>query len=518
MAKVKRALVSVSDKTGLVEFGKGLAGMGVEILSTGGTARALKEAGVPVRLVSEYTGFPEMLGGRVKTLHPKVHGALLARRENPEDMKQCADAGIELIDLVVVNLYPFRETVSREGISIEEAVEQIDIGGPTMLRSAAKNYRSVAVIVSPERYGSVLKELGERKGELSIETLQLLAQEVFAHTASYDSAIRDYLGSAFRADAEDGFPQQMSVELECVQGLRYGENPHQKAAFYGEPGRPGIAGVKQLHGKELSFNNILDLDSAWAIACEFTDPAAAVIKHTNPCGAATGNDLARAYEDAYACDTVSAFGSIVGLNREVDEATAGLLAKAPFIEAIIAPGFSAGALAALKSKKNLRLLVMEDAGGGVGLDLDLKRVAGGMLAQERDRRQVTVEDCRVVTKRKPSEEEFKSLLFSWCLVKHVKSNAILLVQGTRSVGVGAGQMSRVDSTIIATRKAGELAKGSVLASDAFMPFRDAADTAAAAGVKAMIQPGGAKNDEEVIAACDEHGMAMVFTGMRHFKH
>lgn len=520
MAKVERALISVSDKTGIADFATGLVKFGIEILSTGGTAKLLKESGIQIKLVSDYTGFPEMLDGRVKTLHPKIHGGLLARRDNKEHMEQLKQHGISLIDMVVVNLYPFEKTVSKPDVKLEEAIENIDIGGPTMLRSAAKNYESVAVIVNPTRYTEILKELEEKGGELSLETKEKLRTEVFSHTARYDSAIYNYLAGTkelkltqAKACGYIEFPPSLSLSLTKAQELRYGENPHQKACFYRDNLGKGL--LKQLHGKELSFNNILDLDSAFSIAAEFEEPAAAVIKHTNPCGAACAKTLSEAYRQAHACDPVSAFGSIVGLNMEVDEETAKEIVSSPFVEAVIAPGFTDEALETLKTKKNMRLLTADASQPG---KLDVKKVEWGILLQEKDIRQVKTDKCEIVSERKPTEDEFKSLLFAWKVVKHVKSNAIVLVQERKTVGIGAGQMSRVDSVKIASRKAGKRAPGSVMASDAFFPFPDAVEEAAKAGVKAIIQPGGSLKDKDVIEAVNKHKMAMVFTGMRHFKH
>ncbi len=509
MAKIERVLISVSDKEGIVDFAKGLVKFGIEILSTGGTAKLLKENGIDIKLVSDYTGFPEMLDGRVKTLHPKIHGGLLARRDNKKHMEELQKHNILPIDMVVVNLYPFEETISKPDVTLETAIENIDIGGPTMLRSAAKNYESVTVIVNPTRYPEILKELEEKSGELSLETKENLRTEVFSHTARYDSAICNYLTGT----KEFKFADTFTLGFTKTQELRYGENPHQKACFYKDTISKGS--LKQLHGKELSFNNILDLDSAFSISAEFEKPAAVVIKHTNPCGTACGKTLSEAYSQALACDPVSAFGSIVGLNMQVDEETAKAIVSSPFVEAVIAPEFSEGALRILKGKKNMRLIIADSPERG---KLDIKKVEWGMLLQEKDLRQVKTEKCQIVSDRKPDDNEFSSLLFAWKISKHVKSNAIVLAQGTRTVGIGAGQMSRVDSVKIACRKAGELAKGSVMASDAFFPFPDAVEEAAKAGVKAIIQPGGSLRDKEVIEAVNKHKMAMVFTGMRHFKH
>lgn len=531
MVKVKRALISVSDKTGIKGFAEGLNRLGIEILSTGGTAKLLEEAGIPIRYVAEYTGFPEMLEGRVKTLHPKIHGGLLALRSKPEHMAQLKAQGIEPIDMVVVNLYPFEQTVAKADVELKDAIENIDIGGPSMLRSGAKNFESVVCICNPERYEAVLKELEENDCRLSYETSAGLAVEVFALTSCYDEAIHDFLEEKFKSRSKDEadpspmgaaseeFPRSLELRYEKVQGLRYGENPHQKAAFYKDEGeaKGSLAKAQQLHGKELSFNNIIDLDSALDIVREFDRPAASVIKHTNPCGVASAEALANAYEDALDCDPVSAFGSVVGLNRKVDLQTADEIRDAGFVEAVIAPGYEEEALQRLKEKKNLRILTIGELESRIE-GLDLKRVVGGVLVQEKDTEDISFEDLKVMTKREPTDEQLKSLWFAWKVAKHVKSNAIVLVKGAKTVGIGAGQMSRVDSVIIATRKAGDRARGSVLASDAFFPKRDAIDLAAQAGVEAIIQPGGSIRDEEVIAACNEHNIAMVFTGMRHFKH
>jgi len=509
MAKIQRVLISVSNKDGIVDFARGLVNFGIEILSTGGTAKILKENGIDVRMVSEYTGFPEMLDGRVKTLHPKIHAGLLARRDDKKHMEELEKHGILPIDMVVVNLYPFEKTVSKPDVKLEEAIENIDIGGPTMLRSAAKNYDAVAVIVNPSRYSEVLKELEEKGGEVSLETKEKLRTEVFSHTAKYDSAIYGYL--AGREDTE--FSDNLILTLTKAQELRYGENPHQKACFY----RDSLCknSLKQLHGKELSFNNIIDLDAAFSIAAEFDKPAAVVIKHTNPCGAACAETLSEAYSQAFECDPVSAFGSVVGLNMEVDRMTAEGIGSSPFIEAVIAPAFTEEALEVLKGKKNIRLIVVDGTESG---QLDLKKVEWGTLIQEKDLRDVETGKCLIVSEKKPDENEFDSLLFAWKIAKHVKSNAIVLVQGKKTVGVGAGQMSRVDSTKIACDKAGERSRGSVMASDAFFPFPDAIEEAAKAGVKAIIQPGGSLRDKDVIDAVNKHKIAMVFAGMRHFKH
>ncbi|OIO38368.1 MAG: bifunctional phosphoribosylaminoimidazolecarboxamide formyltransferase/IMP cyclohydrolase [Candidatus Omnitrophica bacterium CG1_02_49_10] len=517
MLKVKRALISVSDKTGLDEFVKGLERYGVEILSTGGTAKLIEALGINVRKVSDFTASPEMLDGRVKTLHPKIHGGLLAIRDNAGHMKQVKEFGIELIDMVVVNLYPFRKTVAKDGVTMEEAIENIDIGGPSMLRSAAKNYRFVAVVSDPARYKEILANMDKNKGKLDDELLFTLAKDVFKLTSVYDNAISGYLEGIGAKGA--GYPSGISLSLDKVQDLRYGENPHQRAAFYRDSAYSGggVATAKQLHGKELSFNNIIDLNAAIEIASDFEEPAAVVIKHTNPCGAATADKQVKAYKDALKCDPLSAFGSIVGFNRAVDEETAKALVSADFVECVIAPGYSKRALSLLTAKKNLRIIespVILSSGAAS----DFKRVIGGFVVQDRDTKKMDISAIRVVTKRKPSKIEMKSLLFGWKIAKHVKSNAIVLTKGTRTVGVGAGQMSRVDSVMISARKAGKEAKGSCLASDAFFPKADGIQSAKKAGAIAIIQPGGSIRDEDVIKAADKAGMAMVFTGMRHFKH
>ncbi len=511
--KIERALISVSDKTGLVELAKALSKLGVEIISTGGTMKTIKEAGIPVTYVSEVTGFPEIMDGRVKTLNPYIHGGILAIRDNPEHVEAMRHHKIKGIDLVVVNLYPFRQTVAKAGVTLEEAVENIDIGGPAMIRAAAKNFAHVAVVVNPAKYGLVMAELA-KNGEISPELRMALACEAYTHTAEYDAYISRYLAGQL---GQGLFPEVWQPVYEKAQELRYGENPHQKAAFYREKyySGPGVAAAKQLHGKELSFNNIVDLEAAYAIANEFTEPAATIIKHTNPCGTGTGDALAAAYAKAYAADPVSAFGGIIGLNRPVDKATAEQIATL-FAEAVIAPGYDEEALAVLTQKKNVRLLTATF--GHVEGALDIKRVAGGVLLQEVDAYDAPAAELKVVTKRAPTAAEMKQLEFAWKVVKHVKSNAIVLAAGEVTVGVGAGQMNRVGAANIAFEQAGDKAKGAVLASDAFFPFRDTVDAAAKAGVTAIIQPGGSLRDEESIQAADEQGIAMIFTGVRHFKH
>ena len=520
MGKIKRAIISVSDKSGVVPFAKALAQMGVELLSTGGTAKTLREQGVAVKDISEYTGFPEMLDGRVKTLHPKVHGGLLGQRSKKEHVQKMAEHGILPIDLVAVNLYPFEATIAKEDCMLEDAIENIDIGGPTMIRSSAKNYPDVTVIVDPLDYTVVLSEVKE-KGEVSIETNFRLAKKVFQHTARYDAAISNYLGTIEGGKRTEKFPETFTFQVRKAQELRYGENPHQKAAFYRDylATEPSVSNASQIHGKELSFNNILDTDSAFETVKEYEEPAVIIIKHNNPCGAAVSRaSVADAYRKARDCDPVSAFGGVVGFNRVVDEETAREMAQI-FLEVIIAPGYDAKALEILKGKKDLRILQSPPLSvpylkGG----LDLRKVVGGLLVQDRDLGRVPMSDWKVVTKRKPTEEELRAMAFGWRVAKHVKSNAIVLVREDRTVGIGAGQMSRVDSTKLAVMKARSSTQGTVLASDAMFPFRDGVDAGAEAGAAAIIQPGGSIRDDEVITAANEHNLAMVFTGMRHFRH
>lgn len=520
MGKIRRAVISVSNKSGVVSFAKELANMGVEILSTGGTAKALREQGVSALDISEYTGFPEMLDGRVKTLHPKVHGGILGQRSKPEHVKKMEEHGIRPIDLIAVNLYPFEATIAKEECTLEDAIENIDIGGPTMIRAAAKNYPDVTVIVDPEDYAVVLSEL-KQKGEVSAETNFRLAKKVYQHTARYDAAISNYLGQIEGGKKTDKFPETFTFQVKKAQELRYGENPHQKAAFYREylSSEPSVSNAVQLQGKELSYNNILDTDSAFETVKEFKEPAVVIIKHNNPCGVAISNTaLADAYRKAKECDPVSAFGGVVGFNRAVDEETAKEMAQI-FLEVIIAPGYDKKALEILKAKKDLRILQAPPLSAAyLAEGLDLRKVVGGLLLQTRDLGRVPMDQWKVVTKRKPTEQEKKGMAFGWLVAKHVKSNAIILVREDRTIGIGAGQMSRVDSTRIAVMKAQSPTKGTVLASDAMFPFRDGVDAGAEAGAVAVIQPGGSIRDDEVIAAADEHNIAMVFTGMRHFRH
>ena len=518
MAHITRALISVSDKTGVVEFSRELAGYGVEILSTGGTAKLLREAGLTVKDVSEFTGFPEMLDGRVKTLHPKVHGGLLGMRSNPEHVTRMKEHGIQNIDMLVVNLYPFEATVAKEGCRLEDAIENIDIGGPTMLRSAAKNNPDVTVLMDCADYARVLDEMKSSGGKVSVATNFGLAVKVFQHTAAYDGAISNYLGARLGEGVAD-YPATFTIQVRKAQDLRYGENPQQTAAFYVENAvvEPCVSTAVQLQGKELSFNNIIDLDAAIETVKEFEQSAAVIIKHTNPCGVALADSPLSAYLKARECDPVSAFGGIVGFNRRVDADTARELTST-FLEAVIAPGYSDEALGIFTAKKNIRVmqvpLLSEYRAGGY----DLKKVTGGLLVQGRDLGMVRASDCRVVSERTPTASEYEALDFAWRVCKHVKSNAIVFTSRDQTVGIGAGQMSRVDSSRIAVQKSLLPIKGTVLASDAFFPFRDGVDAAAEAGVTAIIQPGGSVRDEEVIKAANEHGIAMIFTGMRHFRH
>jgi phosphoribosylaminoimidazolecarboxamide formyltransferase/IMP cyclohydrolase len=517
LAKISRALISVSDKTGVVDFARRLSAAGLEILSTGGTAKALAAAGVPVREVSDFTGAPEILDGRVKTLHPRVHGGILGR-PTPAHRAEMQQAGLVPIDVVVVNLYPFRETVAR-GAPFDEVIENIDIGGPAMIRSAAKNHERVAVLVDPADYAVVLEEI-DRDGEVSAATRFRLARKAFAHTAAYDGAIASHLGRLAAPDAPlADFPESLHVSGTLARALRYGENPHQKAAFYalsGGPGGPSLARAEVLQGKELSYNNLLDLDAALRLCAEFAAPAAAIIKHNNPCGVATAATLVEAYRRARETDPVSAYGGIVAVNRPVDGELARELSET-FLECVIAPSYEPEALSALAAKKNLRLLagaVAPEAAGAV----EIRSVAGGFLVQDRDRATAAAADAKVVSKRAPTPDEIADLDFAWRVCKHVKSNAIVFAAGGRTLGIGAGQMSRVDSVRIAVSKARAPLAGSVVASDAFFPFADGVEEAAKAGARAVIQPGGSVRDAEAVAAADEHGMVMVLTGERHFRH
>ncbi|MGB2599898.1 MAG: bifunctional phosphoribosylaminoimidazolecarboxamide formyltransferase/IMP cyclohydrolase [Candidatus Omnitrophota bacterium] len=521
MVKIKRALVSVTDKTGLDEFVKGLNGLGVEILSTGGTAKVISSLGIPVTEVSSYTGFPEMMDGRVKTLHPKIHAGLLALRDNAEHMRQAEEHGIELIDMVVVNLYAFEKATSRKGVTLEEAVENIDIGGPSMLRSAAKNFKSVAVVSSPSQYDEVLAELKNKKGSLSKETCKKLSVAVFEKTSYYDGRIAEYLSGTSKTGAGDELPSSISISLKKVHELRYGENPHQRGALYRDAADPddSIIDAEQFQGKQLSFNNMLDLSVASEMVKSFTSPTVSIVKHNNPCGAASAKTLEQAFLDALDCDRMSSFGSIMGFNGPVDGKLAKtILDEAVFVECIIAPDYDAKALEVFKDKKNLRILKSSFLDRSPSGQKDFKKVPGGFLVQDTDVNEISRKDLKVVTDKKPSEDLIDSLLFGWKVVKFIKSNAILLCQGTKTVGVGAGQMSRVDSVITAARKAADRTKGAILASDAFFPKPDSIEQAHKAGIAAIIQPGGSIKDDEVIATCNLLGIPMVFTGVRHFRH
>lgn len=516
MPKITRAIVSVTDKTGIVEFCKTLVALQIEILSTGGTAKVLREHQIPVRDVAEYTGFPEILDGRLKTLHPLIEGGILGIRKNKEHQAQMARQGIAPIDMVVVNLYAFEKTVAG-GSALHEAIENIDIGGPTMLRAAAKNWQDVTVVVDPADYKKIASELAANQGVIAEQTNFDLMIKTFQRTAAYDAAISAYLASQSGGESKT-WPQHVTLQFEKIQDLRYGENPHQAAAVYQQipATSASIAAIKQLHGKELSFNNFIDLEAAYNCVKEFAEPASVIIKHTNPCGVALGKDLVEAFLRARASDPVSAFGGILGFNRRLDQKTAEAIGET-FFECILAPGFDDAALAFLKSKKNLRLMVMTDFAPG-GKEWDFKKISGGLLLQDGDDGSVDLKTCQVPTKRKPTADELAELAFAWKIAKHVKSNAIVFTKNRQVLGVGAGQMSRVDSTRIAAMKAQQPLAGSVAASDAFFPFRDGLDEIAGHKISAIVQPGGSVKDAEVIKAADEHGLAMVLTGMRHFRH
>ena len=523
MSSIQRALISVSDKTGIVDFARALGEYKIEILSTGGTAKLLSEAGIAVREVSDYTGFPEILDGRVKTLHPKIHGGLLGRRDLPGHVHAMQEHGIPPIDLVVVNLYPFEQAIARPDCDLRNAIENIDIGGPSMLRSAAKNHESVTVVVDSDDYALVLAELKTNHGAVTPDTRFRLATKVFEHTARYDGAIANYLGS-LRADGSRSlFPHTYNHQFVLAQEMRYGENPHQKAAFYREakPAEACVATATQLQGKELSFNNVADTDAALECVKAFDETACVIVKHANPCGVAVADNVLEAYEQAYITDPTSAFGGIIAFNRALDVITAKAIIERQFVEVIIAPKVNPDALPILATKQNVRVLACGTWGAERPADLDCKRVSGGLLVQERDNGKVREQDLKIVTRRAPTPQELHDLMFAWKVVKFVKSNAIVYCKEGRTVGVGAGQMSRVYSARIASIKAtdaGLEVQGSVMASDAFFPFRDGLDQAAEVGVTAVIQPGGSMRDAEVIAAADQHGIAMVFTGMRHFRH
>lgn len=526
LRKVSRALISVSDKTGIVEFARGLSAQGVELLSTGGTHRLLNENGIQVREVSDYTGFPEMMDGRVKTLHPKVHGGILGRRGIDDDVM--AEHGILGIDMVVVNLYPFAATVADPNCDLPTAIENIDIGGPTMVRSAAKNHKDVAIVVNASDYDTVLEELQGNNGQLGYETRYDLMVKAFEHTAAYDGMIANHFGARpfnFQPGVNEkrDFPNTFNTQYLKAQEMRYGENPHQKAAFYVEakPAEASIATARQLQGKELSYNNIADTDAALECVKQFDQPTCVIVKHANPCGVAASTDIKTAYDLAFATDPESAFGGIIAFNRELDADTAAAICERQFVEVIIAPKVSDAAREAVSTKKNVRLLESSQWGDQRPQDFDCKRVNGGLLIQDRDNGMVSIGDLKVVTKRQPTEDEFADMMFAWKVAKMVKSNAIVYTKNNRTIGVGAGQMSRINSARIAAIKAehaGLEVKGAVMSSDAFFPFRDGIDNAASVGISCVIQPGGSIRDDEVIAAADEHGMTMVFTGMRHFRH
>ncbi|HZQ20221.1 MAG TPA: bifunctional phosphoribosylaminoimidazolecarboxamide formyltransferase/IMP cyclohydrolase [Terriglobales bacterium] len=516
--KIQRAILSVTDKSGVADFAHKLAGMGVELVSTGGTAKLLRESGIKVKDISDLTGFPEMLDGRVKTLHPKVHGGILHRREDPAHRAAVAEHGIEPIDMVVVNLYAFEKTAAKQGVHFEELIENIDIGGPSMIRSAAKNFHDVAIVTSPADYDSIADEMARSGGQLSSETKWHLAQKAFATTAAYDSAIastleRVHANGNFQLQSHDGFPDTLRLSFRKVTDLRYGENPHQKAAMYSDGSTTGVANGRQLQGKELSYNNIVDLQAAWDLAQEFDQPFCGIIKHTNPCGAATGATLAEAYKRALECDPVSAFGGVIGVNQPIDADAAEEMAKL-FLEVIAAPSFEKGALEKFAAKKNLRIVEIANS----PQKWVLKNVSGGMLVQDADLHQLRDSDLKIVTMRPPTPEEKRALLFAWKICKHVKSNAILYARDGQTVGVGAGQMSRVDSSRLGAQKAVLPLKGTVAASDAFFPFPDGVEEIAKAGSTAIIQPGGSVRDQEVVEAADRLGLAMIFTGVRHFRH
>ena len=512
--KVKRALVSVSDKNGLEPFVRGLTELGVEVISTGGTAKHLRDAGLKITGISDVTGFPEIMDGRVKTLHPAIHGGILADRSKEAHLQAIEELGIKPIDLVVVNLYPFEQTVAKRGVSESEAVEQIDIGGPSMVRSAAKNFSGVGIVTDPSDYDSVLKELKSGKGELSLETRRGLAAKAFHHTAHYDSAIARWFG-----EQEADFPQNLMLDLVKMKELRYGENPHQRAAWYSEMGPGGslVAAVDQLHGGPLSFNNLLDLDSARRCLEEFTLPACVIVKHNNPCGVAVAETVTAAYEKALSCDPISAFGGVIVFNRPLDDKVAKLLST-NFIEVLWAPGYSDEALKSLTVKENIRILSGQESRDVACVAFDMKRIHGGMLVQDYDCEVDQRENMEVVSSRTPTEAEWGDLLFAWRVCKHTKSNAIILVKDLMTVGVGAGQMSRVDSANLAVSRAQHSLVGSAVASDAFFPFPDALEACADAGATCVIHPGGSKRDDESLALAEERGMAMVLTGRRHFRH
>ena len=520
MSTIKRALISVSDKSGVVDFAKELSGLGVELLSTGGTAKALKDAGIKVKDVSEHTGFPEMMDGRLKTLHPKIHGGLLWRRDNEKDKKEIEKHGIESIDMVVVNLYPFEQTVSKPDVTFDDAIENIDIGGPTMIRAASKNFKDVAVVVDPSDYSKVLDEMKSGGGEVSSDTKLYLARKVFSHTAQYDTLISNYLNN--QGKLSEIFPQNFNMSFRKISDVRYGENPHQKAAVYSEPLNAGLSLVdaKILQGKAMSFNNYLDSSAVIDLAKEFNEyPSAVIVKHNNPCGVASADTISEAYKKAFETDPVSAFGGVISLNRKVDEATAKEILNL-FVEIIIAPGFDDAALKLISGKPNIRLLELDISKNIAGFDM--RKIQGGLLLQEKDNGMIEdLKSCKVVTKRAPTDDEYSAMAFAWRVCKHMKSNAIIYSSKERTLGIGCGQTSRVDSARLAAMKAANYnisLKGSAVASDAFFPARDGIDVVAEAGATAVIQPGGSIKDKDTIAAADEHNLAMIFTEMRHFRH
>jgi phosphoribosylaminoimidazolecarboxamide formyltransferase / IMP cyclohydrolase len=525
MLVIKRALISVSDKTNLESLARCLSSQGIEIISTGGSAKFISALGIKVTAVDQITGFPEMLDGRVKTLHPNIHAGLLALRQKQEHMQQIDAHGIQPIDMVVVNLYPFQKTISKPGVSLTQAIENIDIGGPSMLRSAAKNYQSVAVLTSPSQYEHIAAELLQNNGCISDKMLAQLAIDAFTITSEYDSCIKSYLKKNLNSQPEPAadtiFPDELVLSFDKAEDLRYGENAHQKAAFYrGISSRePSIAGAKQLNGKPLSYNNIMDLDAALEVVKEFEDPAACIIKHATACGIATAGTLTKAFTDALDTDSISAFGGIIGFNRKVDVNTSEAMLNAGFIECIIAPGYEQNALSRLSAKVNLRILSLDSMEKNRNKDeFHLRKVTGGMLVQQRDLQGMDLSQLKIVTQKKPGPDEVDTLMFAWKAVKHVRSNAIVLAQGTKTIGIGAGQMSRVDSVFMAIHKAGVKSKGCVLASDAFFPKEDAVELAVKHGIVSIIQPGGSKADDKIIEVCNRHNISMVFTGVRHFRH
>jgi phosphoribosylaminoimidazolecarboxamide formyltransferase/IMP cyclohydrolase len=519
MTKIKRALISVSDKEGIIDFARGLQELDIEIISTGGTAQLLKNAKVKVKLISEVTNFPEILEGRVKTLHPFIFGGILAKRESALHQKEIAEQKVDQIDLVVVNLYPFEKTISKKEVTLDEAIENIDIGGPSLLRAAAKNYQDVTVVINPRSYPEIINELKENNSEISLKTKKKLAVEVFEHTAFYDTIISKYLRKNM-VEEEILFPSNLNLPAKKKIDLRYGENPHQSASFFQEPfiNEANLGNAIQLGGKELSFNNLVDLNAVLEIIRDFNEPTVVFVKHTNPCGLASADSIQDAYQKAYAGDPLSAYGSIIGINRVVDAELAQLINDTTFVEAILAPDFKEDALEILRKKKNRRILKVGDLSKQDVQVKDIKKISGGFLVQDRNLHEIKIDGLKVVSEKKPTQQELEELLFAWKTVKYIKSNAIVLTKDKQTVGIGAGQMSRVDSVLIAIRKSEGRSKGSYLASDAFFPFRDGIDEAAKAGVTAIIQPGGSKRDEEVIEAANEHNLVMVFTGTRCFKH